>query len=116
LAECCMGGPWATTTYGASANLSQHEPAVSNEGYLFGEDGARAIVSCDPANVAAIQQLAASHGIPAHYLGLVGPADGTLVIERDGSRWQWAARDLRQTYFDAIPRRMAAVVSAAGGE
>ena len=27
-----------------------------------------------------------------------------------------AARDLRQTYFDAIPRRMAAVVSAAGGE
>jgi len=116
LAECCMGGPWATTTYGASANLSQHEPAVSDEGYLFGEDGARAIVSCDPENVAAIQQLAASHGIPAHYLGLVGPADGDVVIERDGRRWHWAARDLRQTYFDAIPRRMAAVVSAAGGE
>jgi phosphoribosylformylglycinamidine synthase len=113
VAECCIGGPWAPTTLGAEINLSQHEEQVSDEGWFFGEDGARAIVSCPPDHVAAIQTLAAANGVAAHYLGLVGGVDGPLVIRRDDRTWQWPTRALRTTYLEAIPRRMSA---AAGVE
>jgi phosphoribosylformylglycinamidine synthase len=108
VAECCIGGPWAPVTLGAEVNLSQHEQAVTDEGWFFGEDGARAVVSCAPEHVAALQQLGASHGVPVHYLGQVGPADGELVIRRDDRQWQWPTRALRTTYLEAIPRRMTA--------
>jgi phosphoribosylformylglycinamidine synthase len=116
LAECCIGGPWATTTYGATVDLGQHEPGTSDEGYLFGEDGARALISCDPAHVAALQHLAAAHGVPAHYLGLVGEAAGDVVVLRDGQRWSWQSPRLRSIHLEAIPRRMAAPVVSTGEE
>ena len=73
MAECCIGGPWAPVTLGAAINLSQHEPDVSDEGWLFGEDGARAVVSCGIRRTwRPCSNLAAAHGVPAHYLGLVG--------------------------------------------
>ncbi|MBK9547694.1 MAG: phosphoribosylformylglycinamidine synthase subunit PurL [Gemmatimonadetes bacterium] len=116
LAECCMGGPWATSTFGAIIDLDAHAPDVSDDGFLFGEDGARAIVSCDPADVAALQRIAAAQGVSAHYLGLVGEADSDLIVNRDGRGWTWQTAALRQKYFDAIPRRMAAPVTATGEE
>ncbi len=116
LAECCIGGPWATTTYGATVDLGQHEPGTGDEGYLFGEDGARAIISCDPSHVAALQQLAATHGVPAHYLGLVGEAGGDVVIQREARRWAWKTAALRRVHLEAIPRRMAAAVASTGEE
>ncbi len=116
LAECCMGGPWATAVFGAEIDLSQHEPTVSDAGYLFGEDGARAVISCDPKHVAAIQSLAAVHDIPAHYLGRVTASGAALDIHRDGRAWSWPTAELRQIYFEAIPRRMAALGSVPGGE
>ncbi|HET9134381.1 MAG TPA: phosphoribosylformylglycinamidine synthase subunit PurL [Gemmatimonadales bacterium] len=115
LAECCIGGPWATATFGATADLSRHQDAISDEAWFFGEDGARALVSCDPAHVAAIQQLAARHGISAHYLGLVGEAGGSLVITRDERRWAWDTPTLRHTYVTAIPRRMDGAQGAGEG-
>jgi phosphoribosylformylglycinamidine (FGAM) synthase-like enzyme len=36
---------------------------------LFGEDASRILLSCDPANVARIQQLAEKYGIAADVLG-----------------------------------------------
>jgi len=108
LAECCIGGPWANATFGATVDLARHADAVSDLGWLFGEDAGRVLVSCAPEHVAALQALAAEHGHGAHYLGLVGPAEGELIIRRDERRWQWSTRRLRAIHLEAIPRRMAA--------
>ncbi|MGH7524437.1 MAG: phosphoribosylformylglycinamidine synthase subunit PurL [Gemmatimonadales bacterium] len=110
LAECCIGGPWATRCLGAEVELDQHAPGVSEEGWLFGEDAGRVIISCSPANVAALQRMAHDAGIPAHFLGLVGADDGDLVIRHATRRRQWPVRRLREIYVDAIPRRMAAAI------
>ena len=68
------------------------------------------------ADVAALQRIAAAQGLSAHYLGLVGEADSDLIVNRDGRGWTWQTAALRQKYFDAIPRRMAAPVTATGEE
>ncbi|MES1259371.1 MAG: AIR synthase related protein, partial [Gemmatimonadota bacterium] len=115
LAECCIGGPWDVVTMGADVDLGGHADAATDEGWLFGEDGARALVSCSPELVAEIQQLAHAHGTQCHYLGLVGEDGGDVVIRRDQRSWQWPVDRLRAIYYDAIPRRMAAVTTADGG-
>ena len=114
LAECCIGGPWDVVTMGADIDLGQHANLVSDEGWLFGEDGARALVSCSPVYVAELQRLAHTHGVQCHYVGLVGENGGDVVIRRDGRAWCWPVNRLRQIYLDAIPRRMAAVTTADG--
>jgi phosphoribosylformylglycinamidine synthase len=105
-AECCIGGPWATTTFGADLDLKAHADTVSDEGWLFGEDAGRVIASVSPANVLAVQQLAAQHGVPCHFLGLVGDAAGELRIRREERAWRWSVPRLRAIFQDAIPRRM----------
>lgn len=112
LAECCIGGPWATETFGAEVDLARHADAVSDHGMLFGEDAGRVLLSCPPEHVAALQTLAANHGESAHYLGLVGEPDSTLCIRRDARSWSWPSRDLRRIHLDAIPRRMSVPVIA----
>ncbi len=114
LAECCIGGPWATKRYGATVDLGRHADTVTDAGWLFGEDGARALASCDPAHVAELQRLAHTHGLACHFLGLVGDADTDVIVQRDDRTWRWPVNRLRRIYLDAIPRRMAAAPSDAG--
>jgi phosphoribosylformylglycinamidine synthase len=111
LAECCMGGPWASSTYGATIDLARHADGVSDHGWLFGEDAGRVLLSCPPEHVAAIQAEAARVGHSGHYLGLVTGPDGAVVIQRDDRTWQWDSRQLRRIHLDAIPRRMTAPVT-----
>jgi phosphoribosylformylglycinamidine synthase len=106
LAECCMGGPWATQVFGARIDLARHADEVSDIGWLFGEDGASALVSCSPEHVAELQRRGAELGVHCHFVGLVGPAEGNIEIVRDDRSWQWGARRLREIYMNAIPRRM----------
>jgi phosphoribosylformylglycinamidine synthase len=108
LAEACIGGPWAVRTLGADVDLGRHADQVSDEGWLFGEDGARALLSCDPASVLAIQKLSAAQGVQCHYLGLVGEPDGQLLIRRDRATWNWDTGKLRSISLAAIPRRLGA--------
>ncbi|HEY3934101.1 MAG TPA: phosphoribosylformylglycinamidine synthase subunit PurL, partial [Gemmatimonadales bacterium] len=115
LAECCIGGPWATSVFGAEVDIAGHADDVTDTAWFFGEDGARAIVSCDPSHVAALQRLAHDHGIACHYLGLVGTAGGYLEVRRGNQHWRWSVAELRTTYMNAIPRRMAAA-STTGGD
>ncbi len=107
LAECCIGGPWATITFGADIDLKQHEDETSDEGWLFGEDAGRVLLSCRPEDVLAVQHLAHEHGVPCHLLGLVGGVDGDIVVRRGARHWRWPVRRLREIHLDAIPRRMA---------
>jgi phosphoribosylformylglycinamidine synthase len=106
LAECCIGGPWATSTFGATVDLKSHADTVSDEGWLFGEDAGRVLASANPAHVMALQQLGAALGVPCHYLGLVGEPNGRMTIRRHEQQWLWEVPRLRAIHLDAIPRRM----------
>ncbi len=106
LAECCMGGPWSTQVLGARISLSCDTHSISDPGWLFGEDAARAIVSCAAGDVPELRRLGSELGVDSDHLGHVGEREGLLEIARGARHWQWPARRLRQVYMAAIPRRM----------
>jgi phosphoribosylformylglycinamidine synthase len=107
LAEACMGGPYATETRGALVNLSNAD-RLTPEACLFGEDGARAVVTVSPGQAAALTVLAAEHRVPAEVAGTVSGPDGSLEIHlRDSPlTFGWPVAELRRLCLDAIPRRM----------
>ena len=107
LAEAAIGGPYASGSLGAAADLSDYATGVPLDGILYGEDGARALVSCAPGALARLMALAAEHGVPAVRAGLVGAAGGRLELRAAGQRLSWDTIALRRIYYDAIPRRMA---------
>jgi len=106
LAEAAIGGPYAANGLGASVDLSSLAPGVAPEGILFGEDGARAVVSVAPEHVAVVVALAGEHGVPVHRVGQVTEPGATLELRLGGRVFSWSVGALRQTYFTAIPRRM----------
>jgi phosphoribosylformylglycinamidine synthase len=110
VAEAAVGGPYAEAPLGASIDLGGYAPGVTDEGLLYGEDGARAVVSVSPAQLDALVALAREHGVPAWVAGQVGAASGEITIATAGGRYQWPSALLRQTYYGAIPRRMSHVV------
>jgi phosphoribosylformylglycinamidine synthase len=110
VAEAAVGGPYAEAPLGASVDLGGYAPDVPDEGLLYGEDGARAVVSVSPAQLDALVALAREHGVPAWVAGQVGAASGEITIATAGGRYQWPSALLRQTYYGAIPRRMSHVV------
>jgi phosphoribosylformylglycinamidine synthase II len=65
---------------GARVNLVSN--GLPAEFVLFGEDASRIVVSCDPANIARIKQVAEKHGIVADVLGETIPE--RLEISLDG--------------------------------
>jgi phosphoribosylformylglycinamidine (FGAM) synthase-like enzyme len=106
LAEAALGGTYAAGGHGATLDLAGYAPGVSPEGLLYGEDGARAVVSTSPDALAALLALASQHGVPAHRAGRVGEAGATLELRAAARVFTWGIGALRQTYFTAIPRRM----------
>jgi phosphoribosylformylglycinamidine synthase subunit PurL len=68
---------------------------------LFGEDASRIVLSCDPGNVARIQQAAGKHGIAAEMLGETIPErleislDGRVVVSA-------VVSELSETYESAL--------------
>jgi phosphoribosylformylglycinamidine (FGAM) synthase-like enzyme len=109
LAEAAMGGPYAGAAFGAKIDLASYGAGTAEDGLLFGEDGARAVVSCAPADVERLKSLAAEHRVPVTAVGEVGEVGGALVIRTPAGTRRWAIEDLRRTYFEAIPRRMSHV-------
>ncbi|MCU0621754.1 MAG: phosphoribosylformylglycinamidine synthase subunit PurL, partial [Gemmatimonadales bacterium] len=111
LAEAAIGGPYAGRGRGAAISLVGYGPAHEPDALLYGEDGARAVVSCRPEARDELLRLAAEHGVPIHTAGQVGAEGGTLAIAGDGFACRWEIDALRRVYFDAIPRRMRAVAT-----
>jgi phosphoribosylformylglycinamidine synthase len=106
-AEAAVGGPYAARGLGASLDLAAYGSSLPDEALLYGEDGARVVVSCSPTAAPDLIALAAEHGVPAARVGAVGDPGGRLEL-RTGSRvFSWVIDDLRRIYYDAIPRRMA---------
>jgi hypothetical protein len=107
LAEAAIGGPYAPSGLGAELDLERYVPAVPGvavEALLYGEDAGRVVLSADPANTAAIAELAGAHGVPLFRAGRTGGA--TLELRAGARRLSWDVAALRRTYFEAIPRRM----------
>ncbi len=113
LTEAAMGGPYADAALGASVDLTGYSSDVTDEGLLYGEDGARVVVSVSPADVDAVATLAASHGVPCRRVGAVGAPAGEIRVTTSNGKYQWSSSALRQTYFGAIPRRMGHVAEDA---
>jgi phosphoribosylformylglycinamidine synthase subunit PurL len=83
LAECCfatVGAQHAAPHLGANVAL---EDAARSEAALFGEQGARAVVSVPPSTLAQLLESARQYGVAAHQIGKVTRNQG-FRIERKG--------------------------------
>ncbi len=107
LAEAAIGGPYAARGVGAAVDLANYGGSLADEALLFGEDGARVVVSCSPTAASELIALAAEHGVPAAQVGTVGSPGGALELRTGAGLFSWVIDDLRRVYYDAIPRRMA---------
>jgi phosphoribosylformylglycinamidine synthase len=107
VAEAAVGGPYGTATLGAGIHLTA-PPGSTPEGLLFGEDGARAVISFAADRVGPVRALAESKGVPFAVVGSVGCQNGELRITVGTTTYSWPTPELRKIYFEAIPRRMAA--------
>jgi len=83
-AESCFASAQARKpgdTLGACISIEVREPA---ESAVFGERGARAVISVSPASLDAVLQTARKYGVNAAQIGKVN-ADGIFSIELNGS-------------------------------
>jgi phosphoribosylformylglycinamidine synthase subunit PurL len=105
LAEAAMGGPYVPGSLGARLDLTGYAPDVPVEGILYGEDGARAVVTCAPSQARHLITLANEHRVPVFHAGRVESA-GTLELQVGAQLFSWSTEALRRIYSEAIPRRM----------
>jgi len=71
---------------------------------LLSESTARAVVTVAEADVAALESLAAEHGVPVARLGVVGAAGSDLVVEGVyGGTASWTLEELRATADATLP-------------
>ncbi|HEX9105729.1 MAG TPA: AIR synthase-related protein, partial [Longimicrobiales bacterium] len=74
---------------------------------LFGEAQGRALVSCAPASVEAVLEVARRHGVPAARIGVVGEAGGGFTVRtRSCPPIEAGVSELREAWATAIPRMM----------
>ena len=110
LAEAAVGGPYQATGIGATVDLAGYaDRSVGDEALLFGESGARAVVSAAPEKETDLLALAGKFGVPATAVGSVGNERGELVVQRGRALISRPIDQLRSIYYEAIPRRMAEV-------
>ncbi|HEU4681990.1 MAG TPA: AIR synthase-related protein, partial [Gemmatimonadales bacterium] len=105
LAEAVMGGPYAVGSLGASLDLTGYAPDVPTEAVLYGEDGARAILTCSSISTRSLIALANEYSVPVFHAGRVESA-GTLELKVGSDVFSWNTEALRRIYMEAIPRRM----------
>jgi phosphoribosylformylglycinamidine (FGAM) synthase-like enzyme len=107
VAEAAIGGPYSARGLGASLDLSRYAGSLDDAALLFGEDGARVVVSCPPSAAADLLALGQEHGVPAAQVGTVGEPGGRVELRTASGLFSWVVDELRRMYYDAIPRRMA---------
>ncbi|MEO8296130.1 MAG: phosphoribosylformylglycinamidine synthase subunit PurL [Gemmatimonadota bacterium] len=112
LVEAAFGGPYESAGFGFTVDLAEHAPpAVSDAALLFGESGARAVVTVKSEHAQMLRDLARSRNVPLFQVGTVESPEGTATIRRGKPLIVRTIGELRRIYFDAIPRRMAQPVA-----
>jgi phosphoribosylformylglycinamidine synthase len=107
LAECAMASRERTTS--ATIDLTAWS-ALAPRALLFGEAQGRVVVSTS--NAAAVERIAASHGVPARSIGVVEPADRPFRIRYSGGELVVPIDELADAYHLAIPSIMTRVAVA----
>jgi len=96
IAESCFAGD------GLSAEIDLGTSTAPSEAALFGERGARAVVSVAPASLARVQQIAAQYDIQASQIGRV--TRGEFRIELNGVVViQGQSDSFRQAWSESLP-------------
>jgi phosphoribosylformylglycinamidine synthase subunit PurL len=99
LAESCFAGP------GTGASVAVPEDTAA-EYALFGERGARVVVSVAPEKLAAVRNTARQYGVGAHEIGKV-TSDNTLRIEYKGQTVVSAqVPALKDVWANSLERRL----------
>ncbi len=107
LAECAMASRERTTS--ATIDLTAWS-ALAPRTLLFGEAQGRIVVSAS--NAAAVERIAASHGVPARSIGVVEPPDRPFRIRYSGGELVAPIDELADAYHLAIPSIMTRVAVA----
>ena len=103
--ESCVGGAYVERCFGANLDLTVMKN-LTNSQVLFGEDHGRALLSADVSNAQTLEKLAAEHGVPLHHIGTVADPDGSITFRLQDREMSLDSKMARQTYMNAIPRRM----------
>ena len=90
---------------GCSVKLSSQ--ALATEFVLFGEDASRVVISCDPANVTRIKEVAAKHSISADLLGETVSGNLEVKVE-DRVVISASIAELRDVYENALEQAVRA--------
>ncbi|MEQ1352954.1 MAG: phosphoribosylformylglycinamidine synthase subunit PurL [Candidatus Acidiferrum sp.] len=99
LAESCFAAP----KLGAQMTLQHNAPA---ESFLFGERGARAVISIAPTKLDGILHLAREHGVAATEIGNV-TSDGIFSIQYNGSAIiEESVEALREIWSHSLERAL----------
>ena len=106
--EAAIGGPYAVHGLGATLDLTTLGGS-DDAALLFSEGHGRVVLSVAPGNEAAVAALAKEHGVPVAVIGTVGAVDGEFAVKTANGAYRWPVPALRNTYFNAIPRRMSHV-------
>src|SRR5246500_4208448 len=86
---------------GVGARVNLASGGLFAEFVLFGEDASRIVISCDPASVARIKELAGKHNVTADVIGETTPE--TLEISLDGKIVvSSTVKDLNAAYESAL--------------
>jgi phosphoribosylformylglycinamidine synthase len=90
---------------GIGCNIDLGSQGLAPEFVLFGEDASRIVISCDPANLERIKEVAGKHGISADLLGET--VIGTIEIKID-SKTVVSAKiaELGDVYENALERAL----------
>jgi phosphoribosylformylglycinamidine synthase II len=106
LAECSfpVGARHAVPALGADVKLSED---AASEFAIFGEHGARCVVSVAPAKLAALQSIARQYNVAANSIGQV-TSTGSLRIEYKGHALvDSPLEDLRDVWANSLERTLA---------
>jgi phosphoribosylformylglycinamidine synthase subunit PurL len=108
--DCSEGGLVVTLAEcgfnrGIGAEVDLASNGLVPEFVLFGEDASRVLISCDPLNIARIQQLAVKYGLSAETIGNTVPDQ--LGIRVDGAAAATASvSELREAWASALERAL----------
>jgi phosphoribosylformylglycinamidine synthase len=108
--DCSEGGlavALAETAFGkrTGCNVDLSSQGLAPEFVLFGEDASRIVISCDPANLAGIKEVATKKGIAVDQIGETGSSN--VEIKIDGRVVMAAAiAELRDVYENSLERAL----------